>query len=55
MKPRVLAASSGLATWSMAADGICGKKDSKMEVKGACPLGLPPPQGERWGHSHKFQ
>ncbi len=54
MRPRVLAASSGLAPWSMAADGTHGKKDSKMGVKGAYPLGLPPPLGERGGHPHKF-
>ncbi len=41
MKPRVLAASSGLAPWSMAAEGTRGKKNLKMGVKGVCPLGLP--------------
>jgi hypothetical protein len=25
-----------------------------MGVKGACPLGLPPPLGERGGHPHNF-
>ena len=54
MGPRALTASSGLAPWSMAAEGTLGKKNSKMGVKGVCPLGVPPPLGERGGHSHKF-
>ncbi len=37
MRPRVLAASSGLAPWSMAADGTHRKKNSKMGVKGGPP------------------
>jgi hypothetical protein len=57
MGPRVLTASSGLAPWSMAVDrtpSAWRKIQPLMGVKGACPLGLPPPLGERGGHPHNF-
>ena len=30
------------------------KSSRAWGVKGACPLGLPPPLGERGGHPHNF-
>ena len=57
MGPRALAASSGLAPWSMAVD-LLRKRKRKIQplfgVKGDCPLGLPPPLGERGGHTRNF-
>ena len=57
MGPRALTASSGLAPWSMA--GIVLRQRKRkiqllLGVKGACPLGLPPPLGERGGHPRNF-
>ena len=48
MGPRALTASSGLAPWSMAVDRTSAsvkENPTAPGVKGACPLGLPPPRG----------
>ena len=56
MGHRALTASSGLAPWSMAfGSRQHGEKSNRSwGVKGACPLGLPPPLGERGGHPRNF-
>ena len=57
MGPRALTASSGLAPWSMAVNCSPASKGSiliGMGVKGACPLGLLAPLGERGGHPRNF-
>ena len=57
MGPRALTASSGLAPWSMAVDSTSAtwrKIQPLLGVKGACPLGLPPPTGGEWGSPSQF-
>jgi hypothetical protein len=45
----------GLAPWSMAFGSRQQKNPTALGgVKGACLLGLPPPQGERGGHPRNF-